>query len=129
MPLSQTLPLPTLAQLARMLMHKRVQTGTHTAAAFPFRKELDLALPPQVLLYSNCKWLLQHAQLARPLKLRQGVGWGVLAFLTELIGSEEAKFAIQRARVVLSCSLDKGSGRKAAFPTPSPSTIQCQVEA
>lgn len=122
MPLSQTLPLPTLAQLARMLTHKRVQPGTHTPAAFPFKKELGLALPPQVL-YSDCKWLLQRAQLACPLKLQQGVGWGVLAFLTGFIGSEEAKFAIQRARLALNCSLDKGSGRKAAFPTPSPSTI------
>lgn len=72
------------------------------------KKELGLAPPPQVLLYSDCKWLLQRVQLARPLKLRQGVGLGGLAFLTELIGSEEAKFAIQSQTCV---KLQPGQGK------------------
>lgn len=40
-----------------------------------FQREPGLARLPQVLLYSNCKWLLLCAQMAYPLKMR-GRRWG-----------------------------------------------------
>lgn len=44
-----------------------------------FQREPRLARLPQVLLYSNCKWLLLCAQMAYPLKM-WGRGWGRRCF-------------------------------------------------
>lgn len=111
-------------------MHKRLQTGTHTAAAFPFKKELGWHCHPRSCFIPTVNGFCM-CPTGTSLKMRQGVGCGVLAFLTKLIGSEEAKFAIQRARLVLNCSLDREMGEKEPFPhlLPAPFNSRQRYEA